>query len=456
MHDGIGTITREIFWNVKGDGFPIAEPLTYILALTAILLMFRGLAKGGFWTRIKMMTLAKGTDVDRLNNIGGRLWYAIVDVFGHKKILREPYQGIFHFMIFWGFLILFAGAGLDFLQVDIIEPIWHVHFMEGNLYLAYSVITDAAGVMVIAGILMAMARRYLIKPTWLDEKPEDQIILWLILGICVTGFLVEGLRMASTELQPGNAMNAYVWYSFGGRIFAAPFAMMSLPALKLSHLFIWWIHFFVVLFFFVYVAYSKLLHIFTIPVNIFLRPITPQPPLKAMPPEMFETAETFGIHNVEEYSWKDLFDTEACVRCGRCVEVCPAFNTDKPLKPRDVIQNIKTYLEQKAKFAMDADGKMRIIPDEEYTGPQLIEDCIAKDTVWSCTTCMACVEACPAYILQFPKLIELRRYLTMMMSEFPTEVQVVFKGFENNSNPWCIGGHTRADWTKDWSCSRSP
>ena len=72
-----------------------------------------------------------------------------------------------------------------------------------------------------------------------------------------------------------------------------------------------------------------------------------------MPPEMFECAETFGIHNVEEYSWKDLFDQEACMRCGRCVEVCPAFNTDKPLKPRDVIQNIRTYLEEKAKFAIE-------------------------------------------------------------------------------------------------------
>lgn len=447
MH-GVGTITREIFWNVKGEGFPISEPLTYILALVAILLLFRGLYKGGFWARIKMMTIASGSDVNRLNNLWGRFWYAVWDVFGHKKILREPYQGIFHFLIFWGFIILFIGAGLDFLQVDVIEPIWHVHFMEGNVYLAYSVITDFAGVMVLVGLLMAMVRRYFIKPTWLDDKPEDKIILWLILVIILTGFLVEALRMAATELQLGDPMHDYVWYSFGGRICAYLFGGMSISALKLTHLLMWWIHLFSVLFFFVYIAYSKLLHIFTIPVNIFLRPITAQPPIKVMPPEMFETAETFGIHNVEEYSWKDLFDTEACVRCGRCVEVCPAFNTDKPLLPRDVILNIKTYLEEKTKFAIDADGKVRIIPDEAYAGLQLIEDCIKKDTIWSCTTCMACVDACPAYILQFPKLIDLRRYLVMMKSDFPAEVQVVFKGFENNSNPWCIGAHTRADWTK--------
>ena len=170
--------------------------------------------------------------------------------------------------------------------------------------------------------------------------------------------------------------------------------------------------------FFVYIGYTKLMHIFMTPANIFLRSTEAAPPIRVMPPEMFECAETFGIHNVEEYSWKDLFDQEACMRCGRCVEVCPAFNTDKPLKPRDVIQNIRTYLEEKAKFAMNADGSYCIIGDEEYTGPALIGDCIEKETAWACTTCMACVEACPSYILQFPKLIELRRYMVMMESDF--------------------------------------
>lgn len=448
MHSS-GEITREIFWNVKGTGFPVAEVLTYLIAIIAILLFLRGLAKGGFFTRLKMMMNTSGPDVSRLEGIWSRLWYAIVDVFIHRKILREKYQGIFHLFIFWGFIILFIGAGLDFLQVDIIEPIFHVHFMEGNTYLIYSLITEIAGTLIIIGVLMAFARRYLFRPKWLDHKPEDAIILWLLLAVILTGFLVEGLRMQATELVPGNPMNDYVWYSFMGRIFAYPFAAMSISALENTHAVIWWIHLAVALSFIIYIAYSKLLHIFITPVNIFLRHTTDQPPLKVMPPEMFETAETFGIHNVEEYSWKDLFDTEACMRCGRCVSVCPAFNTDKPLAPRDVIQDIRNYMEEKAKFTIDADGVYHIIPDEEYTGPALIGDTIDKDAIWACTTCMACVEVCPAYITQFPKLVDLRRYLVMMEADFPAEVQEVFKGMENNSNPWSIGAHTRADWAKD-------
>lgn len=444
-------ITRQLYWNVVGTGFPVARLLSYVLALAAILLFVRGLfRKGGLLDCIKMMKLSTGPDVPRVDNIGERLKYAVTEVFSHRKILREPYQGIAHLFIFWGFIALFFGTAIDFLQGDVFEPIFHMYFLQGRFYLVYSLITDLGGVIVLIGVIMFLIRRYLNMPNWLDDKPEDRIILWLILIIAATGFLLEALRMQATELQPGNPMNPYVWYSFGGRIFALPFSGMSIKALKATHMFIWWFHLFIVLGFVVYTAYSKLLHIFTIPANVFMRNTAENPaPLKPIPPETFETAETFGVHTLEEYSWKDLFDSEVCIRCGRCVAVCPAFITDKPLLPRDVIQNLREHLEVKTRLSIDASGKVHVLPDEEYKGPALIGDVIEKDTIWSCTTCMACVEACPAYISQFPKLIDLRRYLTMMESDFPAEVQDVFRGMENNSNPWNIGSHTRADWAKD-------
>ncbi len=442
-------IGRKVFWNLVGKGFPVVQVVVYIIALVVIALFFWSLSKSGFFTRVKMWRLATGTDVARLDEPWSRLWYTIADIFAHRKILREPYQGIFHFFIFWGFFILLIGTAIVALQSDIVEPIWHVWFWQGDFYLWYSVITDIGGGLAVIGALMALARRYFFRPKWLDNRSEDIYILWFIVAVLVTGFLVEGLRMQATEVQPGNVMHPYVWYSPVGRLFAYMFSGMSIPAVKVSHKALWWIHLVLAMLFIVYIAWSKLLHMFMTPVNIFLRNQTGQPRLKVIPPETFETAETFGVHNVEEYSWKDLFDSEACMRCGRCVEVCPAFNTDKPLAPRDVIQNIREYLEKKARFAIDkTTGQARIVPDEEYEGPALIGDTIEKDTIWACTTCMACVEACPAYIEQFPKLIDLRRYLVMMEADFPSEVQEVFKGMENNSNPWSIGAHTRADWAK--------
>lgn len=448
MHGPESGIGREVFWNIVGPGFPVAQVLLYILVVITILLFFRGLAKGGFFTRLKMMSIATGTDVERLNNPLSRFWYAFAEVFGHRKILREPYQGVFHLFIFFGFLALAITTAIVFIQADFIAPIWHVWFWQDGFYLGLSLFADVFGLLAIIGILMALARRYLFRPNWLDHKSEDAYILWFILAILVTGFVIEGLRMQATELKAGDPMFTYVWYSPVGRIVAVLFAGMSDATLHGIHKVIWWVHVLGALCFIIYVAYSKLLHMFMTPLNIFLRPITDQPPIKVMPPEMFETAETFGVHNVEEYSWKDLFDGEGCMRCGRCVSVCPAFNTDKPLMPRDVVRDIRDYMENKAKIAIDADGTTKIIPDEEYTGPPLIGDTIDKDTIWACTTCMACVDICPAYVLQFPKLIELRRYMVMMESDFPAEVLDVFKGMENNSNPWSIGAHTRADWAK--------
>jgi len=448
MHGSGADISREVFWNILGPGFPTEQVLLYVFALAAFLLFFRGLAKSGFFTRLKVAKNATGSDVERLNDPWGRFWYMVADVFAHRKILREPYQGVFHFFILWGFIALIITTAIVFLQADFIYPIWHVWFLKDGFYLGLSLFADVFGLLAIVGILMALARRLFFKPKWLDSKPEDTFILWFILAILVTGFVVEALRIQATEVNTASPMYQYIWYSPVGRTVAFLFSGISDAALRDTHKVLWWLHVFGALSFIVYIAYSKLLHIFMTPVNIFLRPDVQNPPIKVMPPEMFETAETFGIHNLEEYSWKDLFDSEACMRCGRCVEVCPAFNTDKPLMPRDIIQNIRTYMEEKAKFAVDGNGEYKIIPDEEYTGPALIGDTLEKDTIWSCTTCMACVEVCPAYILQFPKLIDLRRYMVMMESDFPTEVQDVFKGMENNSNPWSIGAHSRADWAK--------
>lgn len=442
-------ITRQIFWNVySGEGTNMTQMALYVIAIVAVGLFILGLYKSGFMTRRKTWKLGQGADVARTDNPGARLAFTLAEIFGHRRILREPYQGLFHLCVFYGFLALAITTTVVALQADVFWPLFNWYFFKDQFYLGLSLFADVFGLIAIAGTLMALARRYITKPDWLDEKGEDKPILWFILAILVTGFIVEGMRIQATEANPASPMYPYIWYSPGGRMFAYLFAGMGVADLKVAHVTLWWVHVLSAMAFIVVLGNSKLLHMFMTPVNIFLKPDVETPPLKPMPPEIFGSAETFGIHKAEEYSWKDLFDTEACMRCGRCVEVCPAFNTDKPLKPRDVIQNLRTHLEEKAKFILDEKGKYKLIPDEAYTGPALIGEAVEKDTIWACTTCMACVEACPAYILQFPKLIELRRYLVMMESDFPKEVQELFKGMENNSNPWSIGAHMRADWAK--------
>ncbi len=442
-------IGREIFWNVRmGEGVNITQLILYAVALSAVGLFIYSLKQSGFFTRKKMWALGQGSDVDRTDDKGGRLLYTLAEIFSHRKILREPYQGVMHAFIFFGFLALMITTAIVALQADFFWPLFKWYFFKDGFYLGLSLFADVLGGLAVVGVIMALVRRMVIKPAWLDQKKEDNTVLWFLLFVLVTGFIGEGLRMQATELQPGSPMADYIWFSPVGRIFAIPFAWMSVGAAETTHAVLWWVHMLSAFAFIVYIPMTKMEHIYTTPANIFMRPMTDQPPIKVMPPDMFETAETFGIHNIEEYSWKDLFDTEACMRCGRCVQVCPAFGTDKPLLPRDVIQDMRTYLENKAKFAVNENGEACIIPDEEYEGEALIRDTISTDTIWACTTCMACVEACPAYITQFPKLVDLRRYLVMMEADFPAECQDVFRGMENNSNPWGIGAHTRGDWAK--------
>ena len=442
-------ITRQIFWNVyDGQGLNLTQMILYAVMILTVGVFIYGLHRSGFMTRKKMWRLGTGSDVARTDNAGRRFGFALAEVFGHRKILREPYQGLLHLFIFYGFLALMITTGLVALQADFFLPLFDWYYFQNNFYLGLSLFADVFGGVAIVGVLMALVRRYAIKPAWLETKQEDNFILWFLLFVLVTGFMGEALRMQATELQPGSPMADYVWFSPLGRIFAYLFAGLSVEAAEGAHRVVWWVHMLSAMSFLAYIPFSKLEHIYMAPANIYMHPETDQPYLKLMPPEMFETAETFGVHALEEYSWKDLFDTEACLRCGRCVQVCPAFNTDKPLAPRDVIQNLRTHLEAKSKLAVDAEGNVRAIADDEYTGPALIDETISKDAIWACTTCMACVEACPCYISQFPKLIDLRRYMVMMESDFPSECQEVFKGMENNSNPWNIGAHTRGDWAK--------
>jgi Fe-S oxidoreductase/nitrate reductase gamma subunit len=421
----------------------------YGLAIAAAGLFILGLMKGGFFSRLKVIKLGAATDENLLEQKSGRFFYVLKDIITHGKFWKDPFMGATHFFLFWGFIILAVATGLVFLQADFLEPLLGVRFLKGGFYLWFSFIADVGGGLAVIAVIMAMSRRSLFRPKWLDVKAEDNFILRLILAVLLTGFIVEALRMQATELQPGHPMQDYVWASPVGRVTAFFFSSLSASAAESAHRVIWWFHFLVSMGFLIYISRSKLLHMIMTPVNIFLKSGGSAPSLRELPAETFETAETFGIHKAEEYTWKDLFDTEACMRCGKCVSVCPAYGTDKPLLPRDVIQNLRDHLEAKSKFVMKEDGKLAMVADDKYEGPALIGDIIGKDAIWSCTTCMACVESCPAYIHQFPKLIDLRRYLVMMESDFPEEVNEAFKGMENNSNPWSMGEQTRGDWARD-------
>jgi Fe-S oxidoreductase len=160
-----------------------------------------------------------------------------------------------------------------------------------------------------------------------------------------------------------------------------------------------------------------------------------------------ETVESYGVSKVEQFSWKQLLDEYACTECGRCQENCPAFLTQKHLSPSRVIHSLKLHLKEKG--AIQISGK----PQEQLTEEQkaalekpMIGGVVSEEAIWDCTTCRNCQENCPVFIEHIQKLVDMRRYLVLTESRFPSEAQVVFRNMETNYNPWSMGYASRADW----------
>jgi len=364
----------------------------------------------------------------RGGSAGSRVWSVVRYGIVQKYFLRESYPGIMHLFIIIGFCIPLAVIAIT--QYPFSLPVTF-----GNYF---SCALDLIGLCALTGCLLAIFRRYIIKPDRLDNTADDAITLILVSSIFFFGFLIEGFRIAITT--PPDA----VWNPVGlltAKVLLGIGLIREGSAVFLHHLF-WRIHFFLVLGLIVYLPYSKLFHIVSSTLNIFLKSTGPKGELA--PITDFETAETYGVTTINEFTWKQLLDLDACTRCGRCQDQCPAYLSEKPLTPKKIIQDLKNHLKTEGKILLGGDNK----EGSETTLTPIVGSVVTADEIWACTSCMACMEQCPVFVEQIPKLVDLRRYLVMMESSFPSEVAGVFKNMEVNSNPWGIGWASRGDWAK--------
>ncbi|MBM2825386.1 MAG: Fe-S oxidoreductase [Dehalococcoidales bacterium] len=412
--------TREIFWNIP-FGYII-----YILGVMAFAILVYSI-----YRRYKLWRVGKLDD--RSRNMGKRVAVfirtVITDVLIHRRFLREPYPGLMHLLIFWGAMILLLSDALDAVT----------HFagrqLAGSTYLWLSLLTDIAGIMILTGIIMAGYRRYIQKPERLNTVLDDGVVIVLAVLIVVTGFIVEGLRQAATELisHPDWA----IW-SPGGWVFARVFSGLSQGTILLWHRLLWWLHSLVVMGAVVYFAirFSKLQHIIISPLNVFFRTLGP---FVVPTPLHIETAETFGVGESREFTWKQLLDVDACTNCGRCQDACPAWLSQKPLSPRKLTQDIKRHWLETAR---------QPVTNAESPAPQLIGGSISENEIWACTTCGACQEACPVYVEHIAKIIDLRRNLVLAQGKMPESAQLMLRNMQTRGHPWA-GAQSmrlRGDW----------
>ncbi len=428
-------ITRESYFNVGGmHGF--MRWGVYIFMIAAFTYLAITLVR-----RILVWRQGKGelrTDFHE-KRILAFIKYVILQV----KILRESYAGIFHVSLFWGFIGLFIVTLILLVQEDLTELFFHTKFIYGNFYLIWSLFGDLFGMVVLAGLLMALYRRYRMKPSRLDTKPIDTFALALIGFIIITGFFNEAMRIAITDFPAFE-----VWSPFGYTL-AYAFSWIGKPGLETMHYVNWWLHMIAAFSLIGLVGSDKLGHIAITMLNVYFQNLDNEDQktkyaMKVIPPSEFETAESFGVGSVEQFTWKQLMDGDACTRCGRCQDNCPAHLTEKPLSPKKIINDVKAAMDERVPKLMEAKKK-----GEDPAGIQskmLVGEHVLEDEIWSCTNCAACLENCPVQIEHVNKINDMRRYKVLMEGTMASELQTTLTNMENNSNPFGFGFAARADW----------
>lgn len=386
-----------------------------------------------------------GKPDDRFGNIGERIKQTLIVAIGQKKILRDKKAGPIHAGIFWGFLILLFSAANSVLTGFGIVNIFNY---LGPIYSIITILTDIFIALIIIAVLGALYRRYIQKverlPKNKDEKVEAFAILITIFFI-VTSLLFENAAMITLGTHPSWAVNPLA---------SAIAPIFSVSAASVIYNVAWWLHIILILAFMNFLPYSKHLHVLTSVPNVFFSNLGPTNKLEKIDFED-ESAEKFGIVDIDDLSWKTIMDGYTCTHCGRCTSVCPANQTGKILDPREIIVQIRHRTEDvapimlKQKEAKAAGNEYQPTEAEQVLlDKKLVGDYVKPEALWQCTTCSACMEECPVNIEHVPAIVGMRRSLVMMEADFPQELAGAFNNIENNAAPWAFPQEERAKWAE--------
>lgn len=416
-----GEATRPIYWNIGHIW------LMYVLFVVASAVFLFGI-----WRRVRVWR-ALGKPARLQGRMRDRIIYFWTFAGAHRRLLRDRTAGMMHMAIMWSMILLFIGTLIVMLKEHLGLPV-----MQGLFYLVYQkLILSLAGLFLAVGLTVAIVRRYATRVKRLSvsrkghaSSLDDALSLGLPLLILLQGFELQAIRLAATQ-DPFS-----IWSPIG---FALSTALTGLSEqrLVLAYQVSWWVHLCTVLAWIAWLPYSKMIHMFFAPANIFLGNIVRQPRRPA--PIDFDNVEHLGVSKLTDLSWKDMLDLDACIACGRCEAVCPAHASGAPLSPRNLILDARDH--------MRAEGP-GLIADPSRIGhfPLLAGEVISQETLWSCLTCGACVEECPVHIEQVPKISEMRRFLTMEQGDIPETLQAALKSLEDRGHPYQAVRQTRTDW----------
>jgi Fe-S oxidoreductase/nitrate reductase gamma subunit len=370
--------------------------------------------------------------------------------------------GLAHFGVFWGFIVLFIATVILTIDEDVVRLASRAmgdetSFFHGWFYLIYSVITDTFAVAAVLGLSYLIVRRGVKRPFRLDytraEQPEGGYSRrpftlgdWLFTGllglILLTGLVVEAFRIRGADFPSFEVWSPAGW--IGARVLE--WLGMSASTAATAHTITWWLHAALALSFVAYLPYSKAMHMLADGVNLLAHD---RQATLALPDPVTRDGVPSGYATKADFTWKELLDLDACTKCGRCHEVCPARTAGAPLSPRDVILDLRQWVDVQS-------GGVAVLDREErptHTGPTADADAplaggvIGARTLWSCTTCMACVQTCPVGIEHVPTIVQMRRSLVEQGDMDPT-LQTALQNLAGQGNSFGKSARMRTRWTK--------
>lgn len=463
---------RPIMWNVPQSGqlaFYALVPLVLVVLAAGVVWRIRkwflGQPEPG--TATPLQQLAQAARPPRLGEL-------IRTALFQSRLVGDAAALLMHQAIFWGMLVLFLGTVLATVDQDVARLLWGRQILFGRFYVCFELVLDIFGIALLVGVALAACRRYVWRLPRLHAPPTgsrlwDAFPLLSLLGlVAITGFLVEGLRIAEgvhiqravaaapasrqarldvlCRLKLGQRLRMDASrqaaeshrIASGGAVFpaatAAPVgnavgrALAGLPLefLRLAHHRLWWGHAVLALTLVAGIPYTKAFHWISSPAQLLFRHPAPAGRLPVM-------AET-GVRTLCDYTWRQLLQVDACTSCGKCQDVCPAYHAGWGLSPRDLVQAIGVALWRAKRTAPS--------PAADLHG-----EVISATSLWACCTCLACEDVCPLHIEQPRLIVDLRRHL-VEQGRVDEGLQAALMNLQRYGNAFGQAARQRPDWTK--------
>lgn len=388
------------------------------------------------WSSFRRFSLISlGRAENRFTDVGKRIQGVLYYAFGQRCTVSHGYRfGLNHLVLFWCFTILFI-ANTEFLLHGLFPDYIGFSRLPHGAYFTLSFIFDIVSVLALIAACIAIIRRLAFPPSYIEARTWDAFTILVLVALLMIAFF--GLHASKIAQGSEEAARYMPISNFAASAFLSHVSVGSLGSYINAF---WWLHALVLLGFLNYLPYSKHMHILTSIPNLFFRSMTT---VNTQPREEFKRGNAFGVGQIDQFSWKGLFDSYSCTECGRCSDMCPATFTGKLLNPRLVIHDIKVNLLKNGPLiTRKKNTVLPLIGAEE-------EGSVADEVLWACTTCAACMEVCPVFIEHVPWIVDMRRNLVEMKARFPNELLPFFENMEQRSNPWGIVPAERVKWAAE-------